>query len=93
VSKKTIWKYPMPIVDYYAFDMPEDAEVLTVQVQHGVPCIWATVDPNKPKLPRGFFVRGTGHELGLAESAKYVGTFQIELGGLVFHLFDEGPQR
>ena len=88
----TIWKYAIQVEDSFAIEMPESGEVLTVQTQQGWPCIWVVVDPAKPKTKRRFFVRGTGHEMGLAESASYVGTFQMDSGALIFHLFDAGDE-
>lgn len=84
--KNTIWKFPFVIEDVVTVSMPEDATVLSVQVQNGEPCIWAVVDPSNPIVMRIFHLRGTGHALG--EVGQFIGTFQMMDGGLVFHLFD-----
>lgn len=47
---KTIYKYPLDVTDRQVIAMPEDAEILTVQVQNGKPMLWAVVDPNKESL-------------------------------------------
>ena len=64
---------------------------LTVQMQHGYPCLWARVDevdePNNSQ--QRIYIRGTGHAMGNAERAKYVGTVQDVGGALVWHVFWE----
>lgn len=81
-----IYKYPIPIEDNITIELPEGARVLTVQIQKGKPYIWAKVDPNAPKIKRYFKLFGTGHQI--SNTNKYIGTFQIYEGDLVFHLFE-----
>lgn len=84
---KTIWKYPLLISDRVTLDMPMDAQVLTVQVQHDIACLWVLCDSNQSLVTRHFKVIGTGHPIP-ANIMEYVGTFQIEEGALVFHVFE-----
>lgn len=84
---RTIWKYPIVAQDYFEIEMPKDAEVLCVQLQHDTPCIWALVDPEKKRETKRFRLAGTGH-LIKEENLKYIGTFQLYEGELVFHLFE-----
>ena len=71
--------------------MPRGAELLTVQVQRGEAYVWARVDPSAPVVERDLHVAGTGHPLPLrADGAPFLGTFQLNGGGLVFHVFDCG---
>ena len=86
---KTIWKYKLEVVDNQIIPMPKDAQILTVQTQNGTPNIWALVEPGNIIENRAFVIRGTGHEFGLIDY-KYIGTFQISGGQLVFHLFESG---
>lgn len=86
---KRVFKYPIPVVDGFTIDMPKGAIVLCVQTQREKPCIWALVDPIAPKETRHFRLAGTGHAINEA-IARYVGTFQIGEGALVFHLFEDG---
>lgn len=83
---KTIWKFELHIDEPVTLLMPVGAEVLTVQAQGDIPCIWAIVDPNAETETRRFYVRGTGHPL--REVGRYVDTFQLNGGALVFHLFE-----
>lgn len=81
----TIWKYEIPIADEFNLHMPQYAEILSVQVQNGVPCLWAEVLPDQPVKAQLFYLYGTGHPIPSGRSQKFVGTFQT--GPLVFHVF------
>jgi hypothetical protein len=87
---RTIFKYPLPVADEIAVTMPKGAQLLSVQTQHGVPCLWALVDTNAPMRERALAVRGTGHTCGSIPASAFVGTFQLEGGSFVGHLFDLG---
>lgn len=89
-----IWKYPIPVQDDIQIEMPKGARVLTVQRQgdlpeFGGPCLWALVNPEAKKEIRQFRLAGTGHPIDHAEKLTYIGTFQMEGGALVFHLFEK----
>jgi hypothetical protein len=85
-----VYKYPVDIEDVFTVLMPVRAEVLTVQMQHGLPCIWARVNTApSPVEVRRFRWAGTGHPLGEQADWHYVGTVQMQHGDLVFHLFAE----
>ncbi len=90
----TVFKYPFPVKDHFEIKMPKGSSVLSVQVQHGTPCIWAGCDSAKPLESRMFHVIGTGHSLpepsGLLDMV-YRGTFQMLEGRFVGHLFEEVP--
>jgi hypothetical protein len=91
---RTIWKFPFEVADVLEILMPSGAEILDVQVQHGQPCLWALVHSERPTVRRRFRVFGTGHLIEGMYAAKYVGTFQIAGGALVFHVFEppsDGP--
>lgn len=85
---KTIWKYELETIDYQEVEIPFEAKILTVQVQHGKPCIWCLCDPNNLKQLRGITTIGTGHEKDDIEGT-YIGTYQLYDGGIVFHVFVE----
>lgn len=82
---KTIWKYP--IGTETEIEMPEFAQVLSVQVQNGEPFIWVLVNPDLARTMRRFVTYGTGHQLP-SNPGMYLGTFQLSQLGLVFHLFE-----
>jgi hypothetical protein len=87
----TIWKFGLPIKDSAQLTMPQGSRVLTVATQGGQPYLWAVVDPRLATENRTFYVRGTGHPLGTAEGATFIGTFMLEDGLFVGHVF-EGPR-
>lgn len=90
---KHILKYPVRIEDEFAIEMPSGSTLLSVQIQNGVPQLWALVEVGAPMARRKLAIRGTGHDLTFSAEAwpaKYVGTFQMQGGSLAWHLFDLG---
>jgi DNA-directed RNA polymerase subunit RPC12/RpoP len=85
---RKIFKYPLPVDDEIAISMPEGSEILTVQVQGTMPYIWAIVDTDAPITTRYLCIRGTGHAFK-GNEGKYIGTYQLDNGALVFHVFEE----
>jgi hypothetical protein len=93
-NRKTVWKFPLQICDEPVLELPVGAEVLSVQHQPntgraGVQ-LWALCDPEAPKEKRRFFLLGTGHEDGDRCLGRFIGTFQIDGGDFVGHLFEAG---
>ena len=88
--EKIIWKYDCAVNDVVTIEMPVGAEILTVQSQHGNPRIWALVDPNNSTEKRYFEMFGTGHPINCdgGITKKYIGSFQLYDGDLIFHLFE-----
>jgi len=86
----TIYKYQIPIEDYFTLELPKQARILTIQIQREMPQLWAIVDPEAEKETRYFRLSGTGHPLGedYLRIINYIETFQMENGALVFHLFE-----
>lgn len=85
---KSIYKYQLPLGDTVTIEMPREAQALAVQVQSGSPYIWALVDPDAPKELRQFKVFGTGHMIPQEDPLHYLGTFQLDDGNFVFHVFE-----
>lgn len=84
----TIWKYQLRDAQIATLNMPKGAQVLSVQVQHGKPMVWALVDPKADMERRISHVVGTGWDFEPA-GMTYVGTFQVSGGEFVFHLFEQ----
>ena len=87
----TIHKYRIETTDTQSILMPKGAEILTVQVQYGEPCLWAKVNPSNDMTLRTILTAGTGHELPSTRT-EYIGTYQLLGGDLVFHVFEEIDQ-
>lgn len=84
---KTIWKFDVPVVGEFSVPMPVGAQVLSVQLQHGEAKMWVLVDTAWPVEPKRFAVHGTGHPVP-PNRGRFIGTFQLDGGSLVFHLFE-----
>ena len=85
----TIWKYVINIIDYQEIYPPSGSKILTVQVQNGKCCLWILVDKTiTTTSKRRLFIYGTGSPMP-TDPGLYLGTFQLNKGELVFHLFEE----
>ena len=89
--KKTIYKYPLEVKGEQRVFLPIGSEILTIQAQFGEPYLWALVDPNtKVKECKVIEIFDTGrpiiYDMGI--SRKYISTFQMKGGNLVFHAFE-----
>ena len=83
-----IWKWTLHIEDLQSREMPVGAKLLTVQVQDGMPQLWALVDEEAAIETRTFATYGTGNPMPDGDPGAYVGTYQISGGALVFHVFE-----
>lgn len=83
---RTIHKYKLAVIDFQIIMMPINAKILSVQVQIDTPCIWAEVIDDVQLEAREFYMIGTGHPIP-NEPIEYIGTFQLNGGRLVFHLY------
>lgn len=86
-----IWKF---VLNRYeeTVSIPQGAQLLSVQAQHGNVCLWALCDETAPPVQRRIVFVGTGHNANAAEGGTYVGTFQLNNGNLVFHVFALGEE-
>lgn len=88
-----IWKFPLP-TDTSVIEVAMPAGFpLSLQLQDGVPCLWAVVLPETAeageRLPQRFVWVMTGQpvpdEIGVFANA-FIGTVQLP-SGIVLHLF------
>lgn len=90
-----IWKFPLAVADQQLIEIPRGAKLLTAQIQYGDKLnLWALVDEHAPKGRRLIAIYGTGNPLpdeGF-DFGRYIATFQIAQGALVFHVFDHGER-
>ena len=84
--KKVIWKFPLVIEDVQIIELPRNYEILTIQVQNGIACLWAMVSPEVPKEKIIIEIICTWEPFSIAER-QYIGTFQVFEEQLVFHVF------
>jgi hypothetical protein len=92
---KAIWKYELAVHDSQIIEMPSGANILCVQTQRGVPCLWVEVRTKREiKEKRKIETFGTGHKMFTDDMAfvrKYIGTYQLEgdsRDSLVFHVYE-----
>ncbi len=87
---KTIWKFPLTIIDAQHLYMPVNAVIRSIQMQASHPCIWAEVDTDSGNMEHRYIhMYGTGHEMirQMGRDEVYIGTIQ-PTDGLVFHVYE-----
>jgi hypothetical protein len=85
---RKVFKYTVPLNEEFSLDIPWGAKILTVQALDGEPFVWALVDPDARARAVPFRLANTGEAINEAHELRYVGTFQLRDGGLVYHLFE-----
>jgi hypothetical protein len=86
---RKIFKYELETVGTQVLTLPADSTILCVQVQRGVPCIWADIDAETSAIEqRKFRIYGTGHPIDESEAIEYIGTYQLYQGDFVGHVFE-----
>ena len=83
--KRRIYKYVLRLGG--ELELPVGAEILCIQTQYNEPTLWALVDPDAPMESRRIRTYGTGGRV--PDNLEWLGTFQLDGGGLVFHAFEE----
>lgn len=84
----TIWKFELETTDIQRIEMPVGAEILCIQTQFEKPCIWALIVQKDLVQKRTFEIFGTGHPIPENAKRKYVGSYQLSGGNMVFHCFE-----
>lgn len=82
---RTIYKYPLSHGLQQVRHIPVGANIISVQMQNGVPCIWAIVDTTAEVIPVQFQIYGTGQEIPTDCRLKHIGSIQD--GQYVWHVF------
>lgn len=81
----TIWKFPLQVTREQTIQLEPAARILCVQMQDGVPCLWAMVDPEAQSFPRTIVCYGTGAHIREKNLLTYIDTVQD--GPYVWHFF------
>ena len=85
---KAIFKYSIPTTDnIFSIEMSSDPKFLDAQVQYGSPCIWVEVNLENKYEEYYFKIFNTGAPIEDTFKGKYLGTYQMNEGLFVFHLF------
>lgn len=88
---KTIHKQTFETTDTVALTLSKDSEILTIQTQNNIPCVWYQFDlDNRRDLEaRVLLIFGTGHEIDDENrDMEYLGTYQLNEGTFIFHVFE-----
>jgi hypothetical protein len=80
---KTIYKYTLDSHDC-TLQLPKGAEILMVQLQNGIPTLWALVNPMTVTEERHICIVGTGWDV--EDTMKYITTYMD--GYFVWHAFE-----
>ncbi|MCK5236178.1 MAG: hypothetical protein KAR06_04250 [Deltaproteobacteria bacterium] len=85
---KTIYKFPVAIMDEQPFHLPEDAELLSVVEQRGSVVLYVLADFSQPSNVRHTIkIFGTGHSINENEGYKFLDTVKMGDGILMWHIF------
>ena len=90
---KKIFKYPLQPKPENVIEMPAGAAVLDLQTQNDVPCLWVEIDPDAPRIKRKFKIVPTGQAFEPGPFVHYMGTFQMQGGALVFHVYTDREEH
>jgi hypothetical protein len=82
-----IWKAELDVTDRQNIRVPMGAKFLTAQMQGDQLCVWYECNPKNPLQERTIAIYGTGNMLP-TDPGKYIATFQMLGGTLVFHVYD-----
>lgn len=83
-----IHKHKLMPVSTQHIEMRGGADIISVQFQEGILCLWTLAGVGVPNEMREIRIYGTGHMIPTLRNHKYIGTAQNE--GLVWHVFDAG---
>lgn len=90
-----VWKFELELRSgVQRVGLPRNSKVLSFDVQHDIPCIWALVDPEPEGVSgveeRQFVLTGTGHTIEVPAGRKllHVGTALHVGGTFVWHVFE-----
>jgi hypothetical protein len=83
-----VLKWTLSVTDFQTLELPTGAVILSVQVQHDKPQLWALCDENVTTVQMRFIaIYGTGNTIH-GNAGRYISTFQMRGGDLVFHAFE-----
>lgn len=82
---KTVYKYPILLTDTQELELPENAEILTIQIQNYHLELWALVEPSNVMKTRQIRIAGTGHPFDHADY-RYISTAHLD--AFVWHFFE-----
>jgi hypothetical protein len=82
-----IWKWTLQSAEVQTIEVPRGAKFLSVQVKDEMPQLWALCGETTEYEPRKIAIYATGHTIP-DDPGKYISTFLMHNGTLVFHAFE-----
>jgi hypothetical protein len=90
---KTIYKYPIEVVDEQDIKIPQGAMFLSIQEQDDKIVLYYVVDPDEKETDSHHIVIvGTGHPMDNVGKGIFLGTVKMAGGKLMWHVFIRVPQ-
>lgn len=93
---RSIYKYQLETTDIQTINVPKltgeesfKAQVLSVDTQSEIPCVWCLVDTEEKKQQVKIRIVGTGNPMPMLSKNDYLGTYNLHDGKMVFHVFIE----
>lgn len=88
-----IWKFAIGVgTGPQHLAMPAGARLLSVQLQEGLPQLWALCDPGAPQVLRRIEAFGTGDEVTAETGSTLAFVATVQMGPAVLHYFDRGER-
>lgn len=85
---KTIYKYPLLLIEKQTITVPHGTAFLHAQYQNGSLYIWGLVDTSNPMTQATIEIFGTGHPIpGKFSKHLYGHINTVVEGDLVWHIF------
>jgi hypothetical protein len=87
---RTIWKYPLEIINKQKIKLPGSYKILSIKVQNGKPILYVFVNPKvQERVDVTLITYGTGHSIdtNYDNVDDYIDTYMVQDGKLVFHVF------
>lgn len=91
---ETVYKYKLSKDLTQTIEMPVGAQILTCQIQHGVPVLWAKVNTRMMATDfRKIVLAETGDEISHEyKELIYISTIQLFEGAYILHVFENITQ-
>lgn len=86
---KSIYQYPLYVVDEQMVALTENAEPLSIEERDNRPVLFALCDPTMPVRHKKLWLLGTGHECQQPGERKFLGTVKLHGDALIYHAFIE----
>lgn len=83
---RTIFKYPLSHQHTNLVRMPIGAEIVKIDAQHDVVCIWVDCNPDESHVDRLFYSYNTGASID--PKLKHLATVLLNDGYRVVHVFE-----